>query len=622
MPEFAHLHVHSEYSLLDGMSRLKNLCKATKEMGMKSVALTDHGVIYGAAEFAHAADECEVHPLIGCEIYVSPRLMTQKDPQLDTHPYHLVLLAENQTGYRNLMQIVTQANLQGYYYRPRADKPLISKYKEGLIALSACVSGEVPRLLEQNKPEQAREAAAWYRDTFGAGNFYLELQQHEGIPELGRINKTLVEMSKSLGIPLVATNDAHYIRPEDAIAQEILLCIQTSTTVKDPKRMTMGSRDYHLRTPEEMAALFGEIPASLTNTLAIAERCSVNLKRTSYHVPHFDIPAGFDTQRYLRRLCEEGLKARYNPVTTQAVERLDYELALIHEMGFDDYFLIVWDLVHYAKSRNILVGPGRGSGAASIVAYSLGITALDPLALDLLFERFLNPGRVTMPDIDLDFPDDRRQELIEYTVRKYGQDRVSQIITFGSMAARAAIRDVGRALDIPLPDVDRVVKTVPSGPKIYLKEVLEQPGSALKALCDGQDYVRDLIEKSLMLEGVSRHASTHAAGVVIGDRPLVEYVALQRSPDGEGTIATFSMETLEEIGLLKIDFLGLSTLTILQRAMDLVEKVHGKKIPLETIPLDDPDIYRLLCTGDVTGLFQLESAGMRRVIPRSSAHGL
>jgi len=613
MPEFTHLHMHSEYSLLDGLSRLSDLCRRAQEFGMKSLALTDHGVMYGAVEFAHAAEDHDLKPIIGCEIYLAPRLMQQKDPGHDAHPYHLILLAENESGYRNLIKLVTKAHLEGYYYKPRVDKPLLAQYKDGLIALSGCRSGEIPRLILQGSIGKARETAIWYRDIFGASNFYLELQRHEGLPELEQVNAELVAMSRSLGIPLVATNDAHYIRAEDAAAQELLLCIQTGTTMNDPKRMQMGSPDYHLRSPEEMAALFAHLPEALRNTMAIAERCSANLKYTGYHLPEFDVPPGYDTASYLRHLCEEELKEHYHPVTDAAIERLNYELDLIHEMGFDNYFLIVWDLIHYAKSRGILVGPGRGSGAASIVAYSLGITALDPLKHDLLFERFLNPGRVTMPDIDLDFPDDRRDELIQYTMQKYGEDRVAQIITFGTMAARAAIRDVGRALDIPPPEVDRVAKLVPYGPKVQLRDALE-PGTPLRALYDREDYIRDWIDKALMLEGISRHASTHAAGVVIGDKPLTEYVPLQRAPSGEGNIATYSMEVLEEIGLLKIDFLGLSMLTILQRAMDLVAKMHGKRITLESIPLDDPDIYRLLCTGEVTGLFQLESAGMRRVL--------
>jgi len=613
MAEFVHLHVHSEYSLLDGLSRLPDMCQSAQAMGMKSLALTDHGVMYGAVEFAHAAEECGIKPIIGCEVYVAPRRMDQKDPQLDTHPYHLILLAEDQTGYRNLLKIVSKAHLDGYYYRPRADRELLAAYHEGLIALSACASGEVPRLILSEELDKAREAAMWYRDVYGPGNFFLELQEHEGMPELRGVNAELIGMSRALGIPLVATNDAHYIRAEEAIAQELLLCIQTGTTIDDPKRFQMSSRDYYLRSPEEMARLFAEIPEALTNTLAIAERCHVSLKRTQYHLPPFEVPPGYDTQSYLRHLCEEGIKERYHPVTQEVMDRLNYELELIHNMGFDSYFLIVWDLVRYARSRGILVGPGRGSGAASIVAYSLGITALDPLAQELLFERFLNPGRITMPDIDLDFPDDRREELIQYTVQKYGEDRVAQIITFGTMAARAAIRDVGRALGIPVGEVDRIAKMVPYGPKVRLQDALE-PGSPLKTLYDQEAYIKDWIDKALMLEGVCRHASTHAAGVVIGDLPLTEYVAIQKAPNGEGNLATYSMEVLEEIGLLKIDFLGLSTLTILQRAMDNIFKTHGKRITLEDVPLDDPDIYRLLCTGEVTGLFQLESAGMRRVL--------
>jgi len=385
MPEFVHLHVHSEYSLLDGLSRLNDLCRRTQEMGSPALALTDHGVMYGAVEFAHAAEEYDVKPIIGCEVYVAPRRMYQKEPKLDTSPNHLILLAENQTGYRNLMKLVSKAHLEGYYYKPRVDKPLLAKYAEGLIASSACVSGEIPRLILRGKQEEARQVAAWYRDTFGKDNFYLELQHHEGMPELDQVNAELISMSRSLEIPLIATNDVHYVRPEDASAQDLLLCIQTGTTIDDPKRMRMSAQDYYLRSPEEMALLFAEVPEALANTLAIAERCNISLKRTQYHIPPFAVPEGYDAQSYLRHLCEEGLKQHYDPITDEVMERLNHELALIHDMGFDTYFLIVWDLIRYAKANGILVGPGRGSGAGSIVAYSLDITGLDPIGQGLLF---------------------------------------------------------------------------------------------------------------------------------------------------------------------------------------------------------------------------------------------
>ncbi|NLS78786.1 MAG: DNA polymerase III subunit alpha [Chloroflexi bacterium] len=612
MAEFVHLHVHSEYSLLDGMSRLRGLCHRAHDAGSPAIALTDHGVMYGAIDFAHAAQDYGVNPIIGCELYVAPRSMTDKDPKLDTHPYHLVALAENQQGYQNLLKLVSRAHMEGFYYRPRVDHALLSQNTEGIIFLSACISGEVPRLIAQGSREKAREAAIWHRDTFGKDHFYLELQRHAGVPELDQVNAELIALSRELDLGLVATNDVHYIRKEDAAAQELLLAIQTGTTMDDPKRMTMSSPDYYLRSPDEMAELFASVPQSLTNTLAIAERCHVNLNRTQYHLPPFDVPAGYDAESYLRYLSEEGIKRRYSVITAEVTQRLYYELDLIHRLGFDTYFLIVWDLCRYAREHGILMSV-RGSGAGSIVAYSLNITALDPLKHDLLFERFLNPGRVTMPDIDLDIPDDRREEMIQYTVQKYGQDRVAQIITFGTMAARGVIRDVGRALGVPLPEVDRVAKLVPYGPKVKLKDALEE-GSPLQQMYASQDYVKDWIDKSLALEGVARHASTHAAGVVIGDKPLTEYVALQRAPNGEGTLATYSMTALEEIGLLKIDFLGLSTLTILQRAMDLVKQQHGIELTLETIPLDDPKAFQILCAGEVTGLFQLESAGMRRTL--------
>jgi DNA polymerase III subunit alpha len=613
MAEFAHLHVHSEYSLLDGMSRLSGLCAQAKEHGSPAVAITDHGVMYGAVDFTHAAEKAGVKPIVGCEVYVAPRRMFQKEPRVDVRPYHLILLAENQTGYLNLLKLVSQAHLEGYYYRPRVDRELLTQHTEGIIALSACASGEVPRRLLEGNVDAACDAAVWYRDTFGKGNYFLELQRHAGMPELDGINAGLVDLGRKLAVPLVATNDVHYTRREDAAAQELLLCIQTGTTIKDEKRMRMSSQDYYMRSPAEMAALFPEVPQALSNTLLIAERCHVDLNRTEYHLPSFPVPDGFDAQSYLRHLCVQGIKERYDPVTDAVMERLDYELELIHRLGFDTYFIIVWDLCDFARQNGILVGPGRGSAAGSIVAYSLNITALDPIHHDLLFERFLNPGRVTMPDIDLDFPDDRREELIQYTVEKYGEDRVAQIITFGTMGARAVIRDVGRALEIPLDEVDRVAKMVPYGPKVKLKDALAE-GEPLKERYEQEEFVHEWIDHALALEGVARHASTHAAGVVIGDKPLVEYAPLQKAPNGDGTVATYSMTTLEEIGLLKIDFLGLSTLTVLQRAMDLIKDQQGVELTLETIPLDDQRTYDLLCTGEVTGLFQLESAGMRRTL--------
>jgi len=610
MANFVHLHVHSEYSLLDGLSRIKDLVQRAKELGMDSLAITDHGVMYAALEFYQQAMMQGIKPIIGCEMYMSPRGMCSRIPQRDSRPYHLVLLAENNTGYQNLLQLTTKSHLEGFYYKPRIDKQLLAQHSAGLIALSACARGEIPSLISLNHQEAALRTAAWFRDLFGPERFYLELQDHN-IPELSGINKELVGISRELDIPLVATNDVHYVHEEDAQAQELLLCIQTNTTVNDPKRMTMSGEGYHLRSPEEMAALFPEVPQALSNTLRIAERCSLDLDLNALHLPAFDIPEGFTTESYLTHLCEEGLRSRYPHVTPEIEERLHHELDLVGEMGFAAYFLIVWDLIRFSKSRDILVGPGRGSAAGSIVSYALGITDLDPLKHGLFFERFLNPGRRTMPDIDMDFPEDRRAEVIQYAVGKYGKDHVAQIITFGTMAARAAIRDAGRALDLPPGEVDRTAKLIPFGSSIdgALETVTE-----LQELYQEQDYTRDLIQAARSLEGVVRHASTHAAGVVITDEPLTEYVPLQRAIKGEGVLTQYAMGDLERIGLLKMDFLGLSTLTVIQRTLDLITETQGVELSLEDLDLEDPKLYRLLSSGEVTGIFQVESPGMRRVL--------
>lgn len=613
MSSFVHLHVHSEYSLLDGLARLDRLAARVRELGMDAVAVTDHGVMYAAAEFCKAAAEHDIRPIIGCEVYVAPRARQQREPKLDANPHHLVLLARDEQGYRNLIELCTLAWTEGYYYRPRVDSELLASHAQGLVALSACLSGEIPRLLLQKKRAEAERRALWHRDLFGADNYYLELQAHEGLPELPELNATLAEMGRRLDIPLVATNDTHYVNPEDAAAHELLLCIQTNTTLGDPKRMRMAGNDYYLRSPQEMAALFADYPQAIENTLRIAGLCSYQIARDGYHLPHFPVPEGETAQSYLRQLCEEGLRRRYREITPDLTQRLEHELSTIHQMGFDAYFLIVWDLVRFARSSGILVGPGRGSAAGSLVSYTLEITDLEPLSNGLIFERFLNPGRVTMPDIDLDFPDDRREELINYAVARYGQEKVAQIITFGTMAARAAIRDAGRAIDIPLSEVDRIAKLVPAGPKVTIDSALESSPD-LRQACEQADYIQDLITKARALEGVARHASTHAAGVVIADQPLTAYVPLQTAPRGEGLITQYTMEVLEEIGLLKIDFLGLSTLTILQRALENIRATRGLELTLADIRLDDPCIYELLASGEVAGIFQVESAGMRRTL--------
>ena len=612
MVDFVHLHVHSEYSLLDGLARLSDLVQRATELNMPALALTDHGIMFGAIKFYHAARAAGIKPIIGIEMYMAPHRMSDRHPKRDRTPYHLVLLAQNNKGYQNLLRIATAGQLEGFYYKPRVDKAYLQDRAQGLIALSGCDKGEIPTLLHRGQLDKAREAARWYRETFGPQNFYLELQVHQGLPELAEINRQMIELGRELEIPLVATNDVHYVRPEDAPAQEILLCIQTNTTMRDPNRMRMGDESFYLKSPAQMAALFEELPEALQNTLLIAERCEINLDRTGYHLPAFPVPEDHTSQSYLRSLCEKGLTKRYELITPQIRDRLEYELDLIHRMGFDDYFLIVWDLCRYAQQRDIWWNV-RGSGAASIVAYTLSITRIDPLPHKLMFERLLNPGRVTMPDIDLDFPDDQRDELIRYTIDTYGQDQVAQIITFGTMGARAAIRDAGRALDLPLPEVDRVAKLVPTGPKVKLSEAFAVP--QFHELYEEQDHIRELVDTAQLLEGVARHASTHAAGVVITDQPVVNYTPLHRPIRGEGgPVTQYDMDIVESIGLLKIDFLGLSTLTTMRKACELIQPNHDVKLDLDTIPLDDPTIFELLSSGQTIGIFQVESAGMRRML--------
>lgn len=617
MRPFVHLHVHSEYSLLDGLAKVDALAKRAAELGMPAIALTDHGTLFGVIEFYEKCHAAGVKPIIGCEMYLSPNSMHSRAGREDQGTYHLVLLARNNQGYQNLLKIATAAQLEGFYYRPRVDKEFLARHAEGLIALSACGSGEIPRLIQERQLDQAREAAVWYRDVFGPDGFYLELQYHEGLPQFADINRALVDIARELNIPLVATNDVHYIHARDAYAQEVLLCLQTNAVMSDPDHMNMGDNSFYVKDGDEMAALFPDWPEALENTLRIAEACNVTIEFGHYHLPPFDVPEGFTPQTYLAKLVEEGLAERYPGVPPHVRERMEYELRVIHEMGFDTYFLIVWDLVRYARSRDIWWNV-RGSAAGSIVAYGLGLTYVDPLAQDLIFERFLNPGRVSMPDVDLDFPDNRRDEMIRYAIEKYGADQVAQIITFGTLGAKASIRGAGRVLDLPLTEVDRVAKLIPPGSKVTIDASLETVPE-LKALYEDENapYFKTLIDTARALEGVASHASTHAAGVVIADKPLVEYVALHRPTKGEGGVVTqYEMEALERIGLLKVDFLGLATLTVMRRACDLIRQNHGVELNLRNIPLDDPAIYELLSSGHVTGLFQVESEGMRKVLRR------
>jgi DNA polymerase III subunit alpha len=613
MSNFVHLHVHSEFSLLDGLSRVKDLAKRAKELDMPAIALTDHGVMYGIVDFCRACIAEGVKPIAGLEIYLAPRGMKDRDSQKDRSPYHLVLLAENQTGYGNLLRIASAAQLEGFYYRPRVDKAFLSQHTEGVIALSSCNSGELARLIAAGDRDKAVQAALWYRDAFGPENFYVEIQNHEGIPETEALNRGLVSLARELDISLVATNDAHYVYADDAEAQDTLLCIQTGKVRSDPDRMRMTDSGYYIKSLKEMSALFPEWPDAIENTVRIAERCEVSVESPEYHLPMFPVPDGHTPETYLRELTEEGFRNRYLEADEATRQRLNYELGVIHDMGFDTYFLILWDLCEYAIEHDIWWNV-RGSGAGSVVAYSLGITRLDPLAHDLIFERFLNPERVTMPDVDLDYPDDRRQELIDYTREKYGVDKVAMIITFGTLGARAAVRDVGRALDIPLTEVDQIAKLVPTGPKVKLKDAFDNPD--FKAMYNTQEYVREWIDMAFKVEGISRHASVHAAGVVVTDKPMVEYIPLARAPKGNTDMAVtqFPMSVVESIGLLKLDFLGLATLTQMRKAAELIEARHGIRLDLDTIPTDDPCIYDLLTNGEVVGVFQVESAGMKKTL--------
>jgi DNA polymerase-3 subunit alpha len=626
---FVHLHCHSEYSLLDGLARIPQMVARAKELGQPALALTDHGVMYGAIEFWQAATDAGIKPIIGMESYLARGKMSDRLPGEEAKPYHLLLLAKDMTGYKNLLQLASLAQLQGFYYKPRVDKETLAAHSAGLICTTGCLAAEIPRLLtDDRQPEKARREIGWYYDVFGPENFFFELQDH-GLTELHELNKSLAALQPHFNARFLATNDTHYVTPDEAKPHDVLLCIQTSKLVTDPNRMRMSDGSYYLKSRAEMEAMFGQFPGALDNTLLVAEMCDLNLKTKGYHLPHFPVPEGHTPQTYLRQLCEAGLVERYGSRASEPEvrQRLEYELEVIHKMGFDAYFLIVWDLCRFARSRDIWWNV-RGSGASSIVAYSSGITNLDPLRNSLIFERFLNPGRISMPDIDLDYPDDRRAEMIEYTVQKYGHENVAQIITFGTLGARAAIRDIGRAMDIPLGEVDRVAKLVPSGPKVKLKDAFDSP--EFKDLYDSQDYIRQLIDTAGQLEGVNRHASTHAAGVVISDQPLVNYVPLHRPTKGAddsalGIVTQFPMEIIEKIGLLKVDFLGLATLTIMRRACELIERRHGRKLELASIPYlrrhDDPaadadvrPLFELLSSGHVDGIFQVESEGMRNVL--------
>jgi DNA polymerase III subunit alpha len=635
---FVHLHVHSEFSLLDGLSRIAHLTERARRLNMPALALTDHGTMHGTIDFYRRCRKAGIKPILGVESYLAERRMEDRDPELDRSRYHLLLLAENQTGYQNLLRIVSEAQLHGFYYRPRTDRDYLAQHSEGLITTTGCLAGEIPQAILVGNMKKAHRLMNWYVDVFGRERFFVELQEHS-IPELTRVNKTLIEMAGRYDLSLVATNDVHYTTAAEAGPHDVLLCIQTGKPVSTGDRMRMSDGSYYLKSHDEMAALFGEVPGALSNTLLIAEMCHVNPEPEGYHLPQFDVPEGYSPATYLRHLCEKGLAWRYGDerAATDAAlrQRLDHELTTIHRMGFEAYFLIVWDLCEFARQRDIWWNV-RGSGAGSLVAFTLGITGIDPLENGLIFERFLNPDRVSMPDIDLDYPDDRRHEMIEYTIHKYGSDKVAQIITFGTMGARAAIRDVGRVLEVPLSEVDGVAKLIPAipGKPVSIENALDPHheffSGELARRYGSEETVRQMVDMARNLEGVARHASTHAAGVIISDRPLVEYAPLHRPTsggDGEGigVVTQWPMEVLESIGLLKVDFLGLSTLTVLRKAAELIEQRHGIRYNMENIPYDvgqrgpDPDrapeaLFEMLSRGDVAGVFQVEGAGMRRLM--------
>lgn len=617
---FVHLHTHTVYSLLDGFSNIKKLVKRAKEMEMPALAITDHGTMFGVVEFYNAAKEAGIKPLIGVETYMAARGMHDRDSKLDKKSSHLLLLAENETGYKNLLKITSAAQMDGFYYYPRIDHDFLAAHSEGLIATSGCMSAEIPRHLLEEEPEEAVRRMNWYYDVFGPDRFFVELQQHN-IAQMLDLNRQLVAMGAKYSAKFVATNDVHYIEPEDADYQDVLLAIQTGKLLSDPDRMRYDSKTFYLRSPQEMSRLFAEIPTALSNTIEIAERCNVDLGFKGYHLPEFPVPPEFTAESYLRHLCDVGLEKRYgaHQADPEIRERLEFELNVIHSMGFDAYFLIVWDLCRHARENGIWYNT-RGSGAGSLVAYSLFITLVDPIAHHLLFERFLNPGRVSMPDIDLDFRDDRRSEMLVYAAQKYGDDKVAQIITFGTMAARGALRDVARVMDIPIPEVDKVAKLVPNipGKPMSLSEALDQVPD-FKAAYHSDPKIKTLVDTAIHMEGTVRNAGTHAAGLVISDKPITEYLPIHRPTSGAEespvkTVTQFEMGILDSMGMLKVDFLGLSTLTVMARACGMIKQRYGKDYDLNNIPLDDPETFKLLGEGKTAGVFQLEGTGMTRYV--------
>ncbi len=607
---FTHLHTHTEYSLLDGSNKIKEYVARVKELGMNSAAITDHGVMYGVIDFYKTCKENEINPILGCEVYVAPNSRFDREIGAgEDRYYHLVLLAENDKGYANLMKIVSKGFVDGYYYKPRVDKEVLTEYHEGIIALSACLAGEVARAITRDNYEEAKSVALEYNDIFGAGNFFLELQDH-GIPEQKKVNASLLRLSKETGIELVCTNDIHYTYADDAEAHDILLCLQTGKKLADEDRMRYEGGQYYVKSEDEMRQLFPYALQAVENTQKIADRCHVEIEFGNTKVPHFEVPEGFTSETYLEKLCYDGLKARYDEaMVKELTPRLEYELGVIKTMGYVDYFLIVWDYIRFARDNDIMVGPGRGSAAGSLVAYTTGITNIDPIRYNLIFERFLNPERVSMPDIDVDFCYERRQEVIDYVVEKYGKDCVTQIVTFGTLLAKGVIRDVGRVMDLPYAFVDNIAKAIPNVLGITIDGAM-QMNPELRQMYAEDESVKKLIDMAKRLEGLPRHTSMHAAGVVISQKPMDEYVPLSRGSDGMIT-TQFTMTTIEELGLLKMDFLGLRTLTVIQNAVKMIEKNYGKKIDIDHIDFDDKNIFASLGTGNCDGVFQLESAGMQ-----------
>lgn len=613
MEQFVHLHVHTQYSLLDGAAEIGRLLEKTKQLGMPALAITDHGVMYGCLKFYQQALKAGIKPLLGCEVYVAPRGYKDKTPKVDENPFHLVLLAEDNRGYQNLLKLVSMAHLEGFYYKPRIDLQLLAKYSRGLIGLTACMSGRIPRLLLAGNYEEAKKEVFLYQEILGKENFFLELQ-YQQLAEQRNLNQNLARLAVECGAPLAATNDVHYLNREDAQVHDVLLCIQTGKTVDESNRMKFPTAEFYLKTPAEMAEIFPEYPEALANTVAIADRCNVRLELGKIHMPQFQLPEGTTSEAYLEKLCREAITAKGIAWDETRESRLTYELSVINQMGFPGYFLIVRDFVNFAKEQQIMVGPGRGSAAGSLVAYLLGITSLDPLEHGLLFERFLNPERISMPDIDIDFCFERRGEVISYVRKRFGEDRVAQIITFGTMAARAAIRDVGRVLGISYGEVDRVAKMIPHELGISIAEAVAQ-SPELNDLVKNNPKIAHLVNIASQIEGFPRHASTHAAGVVISGEPLTDFLPLARSNENE-VITQFPMEDIEALGLLKMDFLGLRTLTVLRDARTLIEQNRGETVAIDRIPLDDSLTYRELAGGNTLGVFQLESGGIRRLLMR------